>query len=291
MAETMKIYYWPMFGRAGALVRMCEEKGQPYEVISDFAQLASKCNAFGADSSTFAPPIVQDGDTLISQSTACAMYVGEKLGLNSGVPSAPQALQHLSDQYDLVSECDKAYKAAAELAPGKAVVSLRGFIGKRFAQWMTTINNSITGPFFYGDTPTYVDFYLTMSIDWLQAVYFKGLPIWDDAAFAKVMKVVDGIRALPSYTGYSGPLETVREDFDKLSPDVAALWPGIKIFGMPISPNVCPSMMLVADNDLGELQQIDMMKGEHMQPEFLSISTFVPRTAQYSLGDACVCDL
>ena len=68
----IKIYYWPMLARQGALVRMLEHTSTPYEYISDKERMAAEaCSAWGADTSTFAPPVVVIGDNApVSQSVA-----------------------------------------------------------------------------------------------------------------------------------------------------------------------------------------------------------------------------
>jgi putative NADH-flavin reductase len=223
-ASPMKIFYWPMFGRAGAILRMCEHAGAEYEVISEFGDLQKVCGAFGGDSEVFAPPAVQDGDIIISQSGACAMYVGDKLGFNKGVPHAAAAMKHLSDISDMLSECDKAFSSTKDLDPPKAAEALRAFINGRFAQWIAVLNKAIVGPeYYYGSDPSYVDFFLANAVDWLHEVWFKGLPIWD--AGSKVMTVTNNIRALPSYTGYAGPLKIVRDGFNGiLATEIASLY-------------------------------------------------------------------
>jgi hypothetical protein len=122
-------------------------------------------------------------------------------------------------------ECGKAFDAVKGLTdPAAAVASLKAFVGKRHLQWVGVIENSIAGPFYYGNTPTYVDFYLAATVDWIQALYLRGLPIWDAESSVKLMAAVNGIRGLASYSGYAGPLKTVRDGFDTLAPEVAAAW-------------------------------------------------------------------
>jgi hypothetical protein len=48
--------------------------------------------------------------------------------------------------------------------------------------------------------------------------------------------------------------------------------PNVQILGLPFSPNVGPSMMLVVDKDIGALKPVDLMKGEHMTEEFLALN-------------------
>ena len=79
--SPVKVYYWGgMFGRAGPALRMLEEAGAPYEIISDMPSMGPMFGAFGGDASdNFAPPLVVDGDERISQSTAICMHVGNKV--------------------------------------------------------------------------------------------------------------------------------------------------------------------------------------------------------------------
>ena len=63
--------------------------GIEYVHKSEFPEIASVCGAFGADSATFAPPVVVDGDYVVSQSTAAAMYAGQKY-------AAPHCLQQFA---------------------------------------------------------------------------------------------------------------------------------------------------------------------------------------------------
>ena len=58
--------------------------GQKYEFSSEFGDIAAFASAFGANSDTFAPPFLVDGDLVLSQSSAISMYIGDKLGLNEG---------------------------------------------------------------------------------------------------------------------------------------------------------------------------------------------------------------
>jgi hypothetical protein len=66
-AEGLTVYYWPFLGRAGAAIRMLEEKKIPYAHKTEMGELAGVCSAFGAQGGAFAPPVVVDGTLVISQ--------------------------------------------------------------------------------------------------------------------------------------------------------------------------------------------------------------------------------
>ena len=208
----VSVYYWPMFGRAGSVVRMLEHAGVPYTFKSEFPEIAACGSAFGSTKQdTFAPPIVQDGEFFISQSTACALYVGEKCGLSA--PNTAKCVQHLADIVDFFE------LGLAGTLSNKGSGELKKFIeGDRLPKQLGNLERAVQGPFFYGDKPTVTDFFLTQQVDWHEGTLLdrlkaeKGVDIF--AAFPKLYAVATGIRNLDSYQKYSGPLKTVRDGFE-----------------------------------------------------------------------------
>ena len=95
MAAVIKVYYWPMLARGAALVRMLEHTGTPYEYISDSSKFGEVMSKWGAPTDCFAPPVVVDGDFVVSQSTATCMYLGKKLGLTPAGYDEFKAMQRM----------------------------------------------------------------------------------------------------------------------------------------------------------------------------------------------------
>lgn len=200
------IYYWPMFGRAGSTIRMLEHTGAPYEHISAMPALAGQLSAFGCSATdNFAPPLVVDGDERISQSTAVCMHIGNKVGLNVGITNPAKAVQHLSDIVDL-------FENGIREAREKGGAVLKTFIeGDRLSKLLGNMERSIKGPFYFGESPTYVDFYLCNHVDWWEYVLLdrlkteQGVDILN--AYEKIKAVVSGIRELASYIENKSGLE------------------------------------------------------------------------------------
>ena len=207
---AVTVYYWPMFGRAGATVRMLEHAGIPYNFKSDFPDIAGHASTFGCTArDTFAPPIVQDGDYFISQSTTCALYVGDKCGL--AAPDIFKCSQHMNDIVDV-------FELGLAANKSKGAKDLKQFIeGDRLPKLFGNLERGIKGPFYYGDKPTVTDFFLTQHVDWAEGTLLgrlkaeKGVDIF--AAYPKLYGVVTAVRNLESYKNYKGPLVTVRDDF------------------------------------------------------------------------------
>lgn len=179
--RTLTLYYWPFMGRAGAVVRMLDATKTPYKWISVdrnhptspesvemLSMLSARARPYHAvtgtctDCDTFAPPVVVDGDAVVSQSVAVAMHVGDRVGFGgTRIPSIPKAVQYMNDVADFCSEA-----MAAALSPD-AVVKVRAFIeGGRMDAWLSNIEHSISGPYYFGQWPSYVDFHLLHMVDW-----------------------------------------------------------------------------------------------------------------------------
>jgi len=172
---SVVVYYWGgMLGRSSAAQRMLTQAGVSYEVKSDFGEIAQKSAVFGAQGTNFAPPIVADGDQVISQSIAVAMHVGQKCGFDKGISSMPKAIQFMMDIFDFIGELSTASKSAADLhaflngKPGSSG-------GGRATMWLSMLERAVAGPLFFGEEPTFVDFFLAQSFDWHSAVTFAPL--------------------------------------------------------------------------------------------------------------------
>ena len=159
MPAIIKVYYWPFLVRGASLVRMLEHTGTPYEYISDKAEMAKLCSTWGATGTTFAPPVIVDGDYMISQSTATCLYLGKKLGLMPKGYDDFKAFQFCSD---IVDTFEGGLGKNNEQGP-----TLKAYIeGPRWAAQMGNIERSIVGPFYFGEEPCAVDFFLLQHLDW-----------------------------------------------------------------------------------------------------------------------------
>jgi len=88
----------------------------------------------------------------------------------------------------------------------------------RFTAWLTTLNNSIQGPFYYGAEKSYVDFYLLQTLDWCKAQAFDALqPITGNifTPFSKVTTAHTEMRLMPSYASTNATGGIVGYYFDE----------------------------------------------------------------------------
>lgn len=198
--SIIKVYYWPFLVRGGSLVRMLEHTGTPYEYISDQAEMSKVCSTWGATGSTFAPPVVIDGDYAISQSTACCLYLGKKLGLNPPGYDEFKAFQYCSDIVDTF-----------EAGLGKNNedgATLKSYVeGPRWASLMGNIERSIVGPYYFGAEPSSVDFFLLQHLDWRTTSMFTPLKerfgVDLLAPYPKIAAVQANLQAFDGYKNYA----------------------------------------------------------------------------------------
>jgi glutathione S-transferase len=210
----LKVHYWPMLGRAGAAIRMLEHTNTDYEHVSDFPSISKLGSAWSGESDTFAPPIVIDGDFQISQSVAVTLYVGNKVGLDKGL-NTYKAVQWLNDIVDLFESGLSKSTAAGGAALKVYLEGAADGKPSRFAKQIGNLNRAIKGPFFMGEEPTLVDFFLCQHVDWQHAKLLNRLQKQTNvdifAPYPNVVSVYEGIRNLDSYK--SSGLSTMRDGF------------------------------------------------------------------------------
>ena len=120
------------------------------------------------------------------------------------MPDIFKAVQYMNDLQDFALET---FSNALDF--GDDPTSLRAFIeGGRMASFMANIEHSIAGPFYFGDEPSYVDYYLLGKFDWeIDSVCLtpltaklaeKGFDLYAKAP--KIRKILDALRSTPAYS-------------------------------------------------------------------------------------------
>lgn len=174
--------------------------GTPYEFISEFPKLAALGSFREGTGDTFAPPIVVDGETVISQSVACCWYLAKKLGLLP--PDECKGLQYLLDIQDVF---ENSLGKHNEQGP-----ALKKFLeGGRWEKLMANLERSIKGPYYFGAEPCVCDFFLLGILDWRGVTFdkLKAKHGFDAmAAFPKAAGVAAKLRLTDAYVGYKGGL-------------------------------------------------------------------------------------
>lgn len=198
MSDKIILFYHPIHARCGSLVYMMEAKGVAYEHEKDKSKFPA--TAFGdAKGINIAPPILNDGGKLISQSRACTMYLGMKLGFDKDV-DVPLSVQYMADIADW---CEGGIGKNNE----DPAMLKKYMEGGRYDAFAGCIERNIKGPYFFGDEPSYVDFYLLQNLDWRKD-FFEKLQAKTGkdflAAYPKMKAIAESLRALPWYQNFDG---------------------------------------------------------------------------------------
>lgn len=207
------VYYWPMLGRAGHLIRMLEDKGVSYTHKSGFPDLAPKLSAFGGNTGNFAPPLLEANGKLTSQSVATAVALGTQLGFDAPIgDNVAQAIQYMMDIADWFSGL---FNARGD---GKQLAGYFSGEGKsRSDKFLSTVENNIKGTYYFGEEPSYADFFLASRLD--NASYMLSLDKRPDlkakifGSFPKVQALLAKIHERKGYTGYSGKLPLMKDEY------------------------------------------------------------------------------
>jgi len=199
MAATLKVYYWPMLARGAPLVRMLEHTGTPYEYISEAPKMGEVGSFRAGAGDVFAPPIVVDGDFVLSQSVATAMYIGKKCDLT---PPGFQEFKAVQYMLDIVDVFENGFGKNNEQGP-----TLKKYLeGERWPKLMGNLERGIQGPFYFGAEPSCVDFFLLGHLDWREPTFeklrerFQVDPI---AAFPKVSAIGAELRKAKGYKEFT----------------------------------------------------------------------------------------
>jgi len=193
---TITVYYWPIYARNIAVLRILDYTNTPYEYVSARDKMAALCGCMGAESTTFAPPVVVDGDNVISQSIACTMYLGKKLLL---MPEGFDEYKGLQFCLDCVDVFENGFGKNNEHGP-----TLKNYLsGDRWKMLMGNLERQIKGPYIFGDKPSPADFFLTQHMEWRTNTFFEPLKAKYGidllAAYPKLCGVRDAVQALSTY--------------------------------------------------------------------------------------------
>jgi len=204
-APVLKVFYWPkMMIRNAPIIRMLEHTGTKYEVVSDFDQMSAVGSFKKGEGDVFAPPFVVDGDFVISQSTACAMYVADKVGLTPKGANQFKCFQYISD---VVDTFEANLGKHNEDGP-----TLKKFMeGDRFKALLGNIERAIQGPYYFGGELSACDFFLAAHLDWRESAVFGPLKAKYGvdvlAGFPKISALHAALTATDGYKNYAGDLK------------------------------------------------------------------------------------
>lgn len=190
------LYQWPYRARSGGNMHILEAGKhklghKPYTFVSPDRQVfldkivervssdliqkfAGKNPKANVAHTNFAPPLLEDGEgdgkTVLSQDCAIAIYLGEKFDMLPG-PTGSQknaiARQYVMDYNDLFG----LFHGTSPVWGLDAQLIVNFLLGDRCRIWFATIEEQIRGPFHFGETPCYTDYYLYGMLEAFEVMY------------------------------------------------------------------------------------------------------------------------
>lgn len=116
-----------------------------------------------------------------------------------------KALQYLGDMVDIM-------EGGVITAYDKGSDAFKKFLeGERLAKLLANLEKGVRGPYWFGNAPTYVDFFWTNIVDFYDARIFDRLEAEFGvkhfyAAYPKLEGVLNAIRSLDSYKACQIPI-------------------------------------------------------------------------------------
>lgn len=152
----------------GALLFMCSQRRETCAVEHSVQTVRARFHTGGV----FGAPILTDGSLNISQGAAATAYLGEKLGFASGIPGTAKGMQLLLDINDFTAELDIRLIPPFPYNPNGPLTSQHldaKVASGRYDLWLAYFEDILAGhSFFFGDVPTYVDYYLVSHLMFLE---------------------------------------------------------------------------------------------------------------------------
>jgi glutathione S-transferase len=211
---TYQLYYWPGLQGRGEFVRLAlEDADAPYEDVArsgEEGMAAMTALLAGARNPVaFAPPVLRDGDIVLSQTANILMYLGAKHGLAPSGPAAFAANALQLTLADLVAEVHDTHHPIAsglkyedQREPARARAG--DFLAHRLAKYLGFFGRFLQaqgGEFMVGKAHSYVDLSLFQVVAGLTYAFPHAMA--DFAAHYPALKrLSERVEARPRLAAY-----------------------------------------------------------------------------------------
>ena len=190
--EEITIYYWPGFsGRAEPIQFILECVGVPYTLSNDVVGFQKANTGFPV----FACPFIVRGDLVLSQTASILAYLGNEFGFGVSQANDPYAYTVSLNLADIWAE---AYGGRKGPDGGAA------FLKNRLHDWLDVLEKGIEkkgGKFFFGDSPSFVDFQALNVYHILEFMYGK-VAVSAVSERKRLSATLDNIRSLPGVQAF-----------------------------------------------------------------------------------------
>jgi len=215
-----ELFYWPGIQGRGEFVRLAlEDAGAPYVDVArgkgkgqGVAAMTKLLRSSGEAQIPFAPPILRDGEIVVSHVANILMYLGPKLGLappdEKGRAFANGLQLTITDVVSEVHDTHHPITNSLYYEDQKAAAKARAsvFLSERLPKFLGYFERVLTGnpagpAHAVGDAPTYVDLSLFQLLEGLRYAFPRATA--DLAAkFPDLTALAASVRARPRIAAY-----------------------------------------------------------------------------------------
>jgi glutathione S-transferase len=218
---TFRLYYWDGLQGRGEFVRLAlEEAGADYVEVARGSEaqglgtgaMIDVMNSKDEDYPPYAPPFLQDGDLVVSQTANILFYLGPKLNLAPAVDSLRYVANGL--QLTIADVVTEAHDTHHPLASGMyyeeqkdaARVRATDFIDNRIPKFMRYFErvlkqNPAGNGHMVGDTLTYVDLSMFQLIDALHYAFPRAMKHFGEH-YPRLAALHDAVLKRPNIAAY-----------------------------------------------------------------------------------------
>lgn len=219
VSMVYKLYYWPVLQGRGEFVRLAlEESGVAYEDVArkptskggGIACILTMLKDESLSPPSYAPPLLQVGDQVISQTVNILQYLGPRLGLTPedelGRAHATQLQLTIAD---VVAEAHDTHHPVAkgqyyEEQRDQAITAAHNFIDDRLPKLMSYFETTLTrngGEYAIGTSLSYVDLSLFQLVEGLRYAFPNG---WakNENMLPHLVALHQRVRARPNIAAY-----------------------------------------------------------------------------------------
>jgi glutathione S-transferase len=262
---------------------LLDDAGIPYDnVVINLGSRQQKSKEFVTINPAGQVPAIDDDGFILAEGAAILTYLTESRSLNNVYPTdvKQRAKVNYWLHWNHHNTRQSTFKLLRPLFFKQAVTS-EGRVS--FANAVSILESHLsTSTFLVGNSLTLADYFILPELDQVQ---WMGAAVFDYTPYPNVLRYLETVKgAIGSYDKYAAPAKSIIDGLAGAGK--------LKLYGFPVSQPTRSLLMVLDEAGIPhEFIPVNLLKGEHKQPEFLAVNAAgqVPALDDngFSLGESC----
>jgi glutathione S-transferase len=262
---------------------LLDDAGIPYDnVVINLGSRQQKSKEFVTINPAGQVPAIDDDGFILAEGAAILTYLTESRSLNNVYPTdvKQRAKVNYWLHWNHHNTRQSTFKLLRPLFFKQAVTS-EGRVS--FANAVSILESHLsTSTFLVGNSLTLADYFILPELDQVQ---WMGAAVFDYTPYPNVLRYLETVKgAIGSYDKYAAPAKSIIDGLAGAGK--------LKLYGFPVSQPTRSLLMILDEAGIPhEFIPVNLLKGEHKQPEFLAVNPAgqVPALDDngFSLGESC----